>query len=214
LIHVAIAASSPVLLAGLRQILTTSETSVVCESLGLEELASCQDSIDVLVLGCEVEYEVLQQFFDGSPFRKTPTVLLLGFQESAVLVLLKSRKPAFGWLPLDASPEELSAAVRALDEGLGVFHPELMGELYDQSGDEAHPDLDRLDRKMEVDLTSRELQVLQLLAEGLANKQIAVSLGISENTIKFHVSSIYGKLGVNNRLEAVRAGVRRGLIVL
>jgi DNA-binding NarL/FixJ family response regulator len=63
-------------------------------------------------------------------------------------------------------------------------------------------------------LTERESQVLQLLAHGLANKQIALALSISEHTVKFHVSSIYTKLRASNRTEAVRAGVQRGLVVL
>ncbi|HBY93115.1 MAG TPA: helix-turn-helix transcriptional regulator [Chloroflexi bacterium] len=63
-------------------------------------------------------------------------------------------------------------------------------------------------------LTARETEVLQLLAQGLANKQIAAALQISEHTVKFHVSSIYAKLGVTNRTEAVGLGVRRGLVVL
>lgn len=63
-------------------------------------------------------------------------------------------------------------------------------------------------------LTERELEVLGLLARGLANKQIAVELGISEHTVKFHVSSIYTKLNVTNRTEAVRAGLRGGWIAL
>ncbi len=63
-------------------------------------------------------------------------------------------------------------------------------------------------------LTARELQVLQLLARGLPNKQIALQLGISEHTVKFHVSSIYARLGVSSRTEAVRRGVQQGLVVL
>ena len=63
-------------------------------------------------------------------------------------------------------------------------------------------------------LTERELHVLQLLAQGLANKQIALALGISEHTVKFHVSGIYAKLGAASRTEAVRMGVRQGLITL
>src|SRR6476660_647897 len=61
-------------------------------------------------------------------------------------------------------------------------------------------------------LTARERQVLELLAEGLPNKQIAVRLGISDQTVKFHVASICGKLGVSNRTEAVRRALRRGLL--
>ena len=63
-------------------------------------------------------------------------------------------------------------------------------------------------------LTSREVQVLELLAEGLANKAIAARLGISDQTVKFHVASISGKLGAVNRTDAVRRAVRRGLITL
>jgi DNA-binding NarL/FixJ family response regulator len=63
-------------------------------------------------------------------------------------------------------------------------------------------------------LTSREVQVLELLAEGLPNKAIAARLGISDQTVKFHVASISGKLGASNRTDAVRRAVRRGLITL
>jgi DNA-binding NarL/FixJ family response regulator len=63
-------------------------------------------------------------------------------------------------------------------------------------------------------LTAREVQVLELLAEGLPNKAIAGRLGISDQTVKFHVSSISGKLGAKNRTDAVRRAARRGLITL
>jgi DNA-binding NarL/FixJ family response regulator len=63
-------------------------------------------------------------------------------------------------------------------------------------------------------LTVREIQVLELLAEGLPNKSIAARLGISDQTVKFHVASIAGKLNAANRTDAVRLAVRRGLITL
>ena len=63
-------------------------------------------------------------------------------------------------------------------------------------------------------LTAREVQVLELLAEGLPNKVIAARLGISDQTVKFHVAAIISKLGASNRTEAVRHAVRRGLIDL
>ena len=72
---------------------------------------------------------------------------------------------------------------------------------------------DEEDRPQEP-LTPREIQVLELLAEGLPNKAIAVRLHISDQTVKFHVSSISGKLGAANRTDAVRRAVRRGLITL
>ncbi len=63
-------------------------------------------------------------------------------------------------------------------------------------------------------LTPREIEVLELVAEGLSNKAIAVRLGISDQTVKFHLTSITGKLGAINRTDAVRRGVRQGLITL
>ena len=63
-------------------------------------------------------------------------------------------------------------------------------------------------------LTAREVQVLELLAEGLSNKAVGERLGISDQTVKFHVASISGKLGAANRTDAVRRAVRRGLITL
>jgi DNA-binding NarL/FixJ family response regulator len=63
-------------------------------------------------------------------------------------------------------------------------------------------------------LTDREIQVLELLAEGLSNKGIAARLGISDQTVKFHVASISGKLGTHTRTETVRRAVRSGLISL
>ena len=75
----------------------------------------------------------------------------------------------------------------------------------------------RLDGELDLpaeSLTSREVQVLELLAEGLSNKTIAQRLGISDQTVKFHVASISGKLGAVNRTDAVRRAVRHGLITL
>ena len=70
------------------------------------------------------------------------------------------------------------------------------------------------DEAFEEPLTAREIEVLELLAEGLPNKAIAGRLGISDQTVKFHVASLSGKLGAANRTDAVRRAVRRGLIAL
>ena len=63
-------------------------------------------------------------------------------------------------------------------------------------------------------LTAREIDVLELLAEGLSNKGIAARLGISDQTVKFHLATIYGKLGTHSRTASVREAVRRGLVTL
>jgi two-component system, NarL family, response regulator YdfI len=70
------------------------------------------------------------------------------------------------------------------------------------------------DNAFDEPLTAREIEVLELLCEGLPNKAIAARLDISDQTVKFHVSSICGKLGASNRTEAVRLAARRGLITL
>ena len=71
-----------------------------------------------------------------------------------------------------------------------------------------------IEDQFEESLTPREVDVLELLAEGLPNKAIAARLGISDQTVKFHVASICGKLGAANRTDAVRRAVRRGLVSL
>ena len=63
-------------------------------------------------------------------------------------------------------------------------------------------------------MTARELQVLELLVDGLSNKAIAAHLGVSDETVKFHLSSILGKLGASNRTEAVKRAIRMGLVVI
>jgi DNA-binding NarL/FixJ family response regulator len=101
------------------------------------------------------------------------------------------------------------AAARAA----GVDADAILVGARDSPGRRSDDELGELDTIAEP-LTSREIQVLELLAEGLPNKAIAARLGISDQTVKFHVASISGKLGAANRTDAVRRAVRRGLITL
>lgn len=105
-------------------------------------------------------------------------------------------------LPASASAAQWIAAVRAVDAGLIVLHP-----------DHARPRV-REEAAFFEPLTPRENAVLRMLAEGQGNKMIAYGLGISEHTVKFHVASILSKLGASTRTEAVSIGVRSGLIAL
>jgi DNA-binding NarL/FixJ family response regulator len=88
----------------------------------------------------------------------------------------------------------------------------LMAPPAGRTGSMAAPGLD--DLPVIEPLTPRELEVLTLLAEGLPNKAIAARLDISDQTVKFHVASIYGKLGASNRTDAVRRALRRGIVML
>ena len=136
---------------------------------------------------------------DNSPGFGAPTLLLSGDPRASAE--LARAAPAWGVLPSDASEAELLAAVHALAQGLIVGERSLLFPS-EMPGLANSP------------LTDREQEVLTLLSRGLANKQIANELGISEHTVKFHISSIYAKLNVTNRTEALRAGLRGGWIAL
>ncbi len=118
-----------------------------------------------------------------------------------------------GWACLgrDVGADELDLAVRSADAGLVLLDVPLAARTL-----AAPPAPTPTAARAEASepLTPRELQVLQLIAQGLPNKGIARALGISENTAKFHVASLSTKLGAASRTEAVALGARRGLIVL
>ena len=116
---------------------------------------------------------------------------------------------ARGYLLKGAPRDELFNAVRVVSEGGSLLQPVVASKLLRRLSEpaaEVAPEPDTL--------TPREHEVLRLLAEGKVNKEIAVALTISERTVKFHVSSILGKLGAGNRTEAVRVAVQRGLVRL
>jgi DNA-binding NarL/FixJ family response regulator len=113
---------------------------------------------------------------------------------------------ARGLLSRDADVASLMAAMAAVSEGLVALDAALAVALLPSRGRAPLPLLE--------ELTPRELEVLQLLAEGLPNKTIGHRLGISEHTVKFHVNSIMGKLDAQSRTEAVVQATRLGLILL
>lgn len=204
---VCVVAPSPALLAGLHSLLGKIERIKVINDLSsLDEIDPYLASTDILILAAEFGSNLeLREVLDLSP---ALGVLILGADEFE-LNRMFAADPDHTWgiLPLEATGEQIEAAIQAIAAGLSVGLPPLLNlPLVDS---EAGIDLQIIDP-----LTDREMEVLQLLAQGLANKQIALKLSISEHTVKFHVSSIYTKLGVSNRTEAVRMGVRRGLILL
>ncbi|HET9110525.1 MAG TPA: response regulator transcription factor [Ktedonobacterales bacterium] len=116
----------------------------------------------------------------------------------------------FGALPRDAGTEEIIAAIIAASNGLTTLDRSLAREAF--SGLERRR-AESVSEQSEP-LTAREREVLQLLAQGIPNKQIAQRLSISEHTVKFHVSAIMTKLGAASRTEAVTTAARRGLLLL
>ena len=113
---------------------------------------------------------------------------------------------ARGLLLHDTDAESLVAALHGLGQGLAVIDPALAASLFPVS-------TTSLEVPTEA-LTPREMDVLQLLAEGLPNKTIASRLSVTDHTVKFHVNAIMGKLNVQSRTEAVVRATRLGLIIL
>lgn len=220
MIRVLVVAPALAVRAGLRALLAEDEDlEVAGEAVGLSEAMDVQKSLavqpDVLVI-----HDACLSA-DEDEARNTLESVLLNPEPAAVLLLVDGEPQhlqllpglnarAWGALPLDSSQDELIAAIKALHNGLLVGLPALLRSLWVGPGRDAQ----RLAIPVPEALTERESQVLGLLAQGMANKQIATALGISEHTVKFHVSSIYSKLGATSRTEAVRLGVRQGLIVL
>ncbi len=235
MIRVAVLAPGLALRAGLRSLLQADDRiHITGEAAGLPGLEGLTAEIDVILWA----FPVPAGAGNVSPLSAFRSDLEKAFPDPEVypaLLLLADAPPdpgeiidlparAWGFLSLDASAEELLAAIHALQEGLWVGPPHLLKSWLERgerlpvrsgAGTYALQSMGaEIDLETPVSLTPRETEVLQLLAQGLANKQIALLLGISDHTVKFHVSSIYAKLGVVNRTEAVRAGARRGLIVL
>lgn len=188
--------------------------------VGLRELLGRQPDIQVIgeavdlesVHEMEAEVFVLASVSSGRLLESSITspILFLTDDIESVRMVLGSKVRAWGVLSPDATEDELAAAVRAVGEGLWVGAPGLVGEMIRFSGRRESLGEEALTEQ----LTAREKEVIQLMAQGLANKQIALSLGISEHTVKFHLSSLYSKLGISSRTEAIKRGIELGLISL
>lgn len=134
-----------------------------------------------------------------------PVIVLLDSPESA-LASSALRAGIRGVISLDATQQEIEGAVHAVNAGLVVIMPATLAELL--------PNEQPVAEELAEALSNRELEVLDLLAEGLSNKLIAHRLSISEHTVKTHVASIFAKLGAVSRTEAVSQAIRRGLVML
>jgi two-component system, NarL family, response regulator YdfI len=126
--------------------------------------------------------------------------------EEAIAALLQ--RGVRGIVSVDASADEIASAVQAVAAGLVVLSPDLMTRFL-------QPRLPSLSSTESlIALTTREVEVLRMIAEGLGNKAIARRLSISEHTVKFHIGSIFSKLNATSRTEAVILGARQGLILI
>lgn len=135
--------------------------------------------------------------------RQAVVVALVGDEEDAARVWPAGVQ---GLVSRDADAAHIAAALRAASEHLVVIDPPLMASLAPIRNELATLPLEPL--------SPREQQVLELMAQGRPNKEIARQLGISEHTVKFHVNSIFARLHVSSRTEAVVQATRSGLVLL
>ncbi len=186
------------------------DVEVVGTASSLEGAAEGWEELDVLLVrdSGESTDELFDSLEDNGLARQTPVLLLLE-QATQNRMSRAIQLGIRGVLPADVAPAQLLSAVAAVAQGLLVLQPAeqalAVASTQSRSGEPA---------ELFEPLTPREKEVLQMLASGLGNKQIAARLKISEHTAKFHVASILGKLGASSRTEAVSLGLRRGLILL
>lgn len=202
MIRVTIVSPNHALRVGLREMLNRhAEIEIIGEAVQLEDVNEKETEVVVLASVSAI------RLIDG---KKNFAILFLTDDIESVWGMLNSKTQVWGVLSVNATEEELVAGIVAVGEGLWVGAPGLVESLMrlpkdrEGSGEES----------LIEPLTVREKEVLEKMAEGLANKQIALLLSISEHTVKFHLSSLYAKLGVASRTEAVKRGIELGLISL
>ena len=214
MIRVFIVAASPLARSGLQQLLAHPDVEIVGSAVDLDTatglLSEPVTEPDVIIVDATRDSGAVANLTGGPSdiAADIPVVVLEGSENGTASDLL--RQGARAVLPAGVSPAELLAAVRAVFSGLIVLHPSTIAAI-----PHAAVNTSRAASEEWIEpLTKREKEVLQMLAAGLGNKEIAAKLNISDHTAKFHVGSILGKLGVSTRAEAVAMGIRRGLVVL
>lgn len=195
--RVFIVAPTPALRAGLRAMLSGNELEVVGEAPGVV----LAPSADVVLIAGENPAAAARALVGDEG------AAVVALSDDGNLPALLRGLPLRGWamaLP-EASVEELRAAVNAAAQGFAAVPRQLSEQLASVRPSMEPP---------AEPLTTREREVLEQLSQGLPNKQIAIRLQISEHTVKFHIASIFAKLGAASRTEAVSIGARQGLITL
>ncbi|WP_330299354.1 response regulator transcription factor [Streptomyces sp. NBC_00503] len=206
-IRLLLADDHPVVRAGLRAVLDTeSDFAVVAEAATAERAVELAASAGVDVVLMDLQFgpgpgmhgSEATALITARP--AAPRVLVLTTYDTDADILAAVEAGASGYLLKDAPPEELAAAVRTAAAGQSALAPAVALRL-----------MDRMRTPAEA-LTKRELEVLQLVADGLSNQQISKQLFLSQATVKSHLVHIYAKLGVDSRTSAVAAAATRRLI--
>lgn len=213
-IQILIADDHPVVQDGLQAVLSTQadfEILGVAET-GIEVLQMVAvNEPDIVLLDLEMPemdgLEVLDNLKKGHP--KVKVIVFTAFDTDERIVG-SVKAGAQGYLLKGAPSQELFEAIRTVSAGGSLLQPVVASKLIEHVSGEG----DLSGKQRITPLTERERQVLEQLALGKTNKEIALELVISERTVKFHVSSIFTKLGAGNRTEAVAIAARLGLVAL
>ena len=204
-IRIAVAATSSVRRAGLESIIRSLPEFQLVGSFGaVASLVAFARSteLDVIVIEPDSIRDLLLE-----PTLDAAIVLLTEIRDArSISRLLRSGVHAI--LSRESDSDDILSAIYAAYDGLVLLSTPAAESLAAVYGD--HPL--EVESELSEEITSRETEVLRMLAEGLVNRDIAARLGISEHTVKFHISSILDKLGASTRTEAVTLGIRRGLI--
>jgi two-component system, NarL family, response regulator YdfI len=204
-IRIAVAATSAVRRAGLESIIRSNAEFHLAGSFGttasLVSFARSTD-LDVIVIDTDSIRDLLLE-----PTSDAVIVLLTEVTEArSISRLLRIGVRAI--LSRESDTDDVLSAIYAAYDGLVLLSAPAAESLAAVYGDQSL----EVEAELSEEITSRETDVLRMLAHGLVNKDIAARLGISEHTVKFHISSILDKLGASTRTEAVTLGIRRGLI--
>jgi len=213
MIRVMVVAASPVVRAGLSAVLTSNPKLTVVGSVSdLDALlreVQLQPDVVLLDLSSNLQQSVWEKLLLMQEEQYSSPIIVIADELDSINLEVALRSGVRGILPDTSTESEIMAAVEAIAFNLIVLHPDAV---------ELLPLKESMREKVTLTpiqtLTPREIEVLEMLGSGLGNKAIAKRLHISDHTVKFHVSSIFGKLGVSSRTEAVTVGVRLGLIML
>lgn len=223
LTHVTILARIPLVREGLRALLSDERdfeiTTLASSDDTLDDIHN--DEPDVLLLDVQVLEREGWGLLDHL-VRTLPrlTLLVIGDEPQDRRAARALELGARGYLLSNADASEMANAIRAAHSGSIILHPQIAAALLDdlRTKKDALAEKDSADESDASDLieplSERELDVLRLMTRGMANKQIAAELYITEHTVKFHIRSILGKLGAANRTEAVTLGLQKGLVSL
>ncbi|MCU0306585.1 MAG: response regulator transcription factor [Thermoleophilia bacterium] len=209
-LRVAIADDHRLMLDGIKRALETApDIRVVGEAMSGEEMLALVPRVkpDVVILDLRMPrgdgLSTLAELRRGYPDIK---VIILSMFEDSEHIERALHQGAHGYVVKSINPLDLPSTIRQVVEGT-VFHPRGTG-----APEVAVPGAAAPPAQAPAGLTERELSILRLVAEGLSNLEIAGRLYVTEQTVKFHLSNIYRKLGVANRTEATRYAYRSGLI--